>query len=236
MSDQIWWYENSDEPQGPVTASELRQMIEDGRLSMNTLVWDGSMPEWVPASQIPELILPPGESPEYSTKQDDDDTEYEPHAPEPINDGTATEGINQVQPWVRLVARIFDYAICVVLIGPFLANYLGVIDEGTTKIFFVPVLTFCWVIIETAFLSTFGKTPGKYLFGITVTDAQGNKPNQSTAFIRSINVWVLGMGMGLPIIYIVTLYMGYNRLKKNGTTPWDQKAQSIVIHTKKFFS
>ncbi len=238
MSERIWWYESGEKPEGPLTAEELREMIEDGRLSLNTRVWNASMPQWVPASQISELILPPSEEPKkYYVHKDEDQAEPdEQDSAERDPEDDTIEGINQVQPWTRLLARIIDYALCIIFLGPVLVNFTHLISEEMSRVFFVPVLTLFWVFLETAFLSTFGKTPGKYFLGITVTDSQGDIPNQSTAFIRSLNVWVLGMGMGMPIIYIITLYLGYTRLRKNGTTPWDQKAQSVVIHIRQFFS
>lgn len=54
-----WYYEQDDEPVGPVTETALRQMLDRGTLGPSTRVWDEGMPDWVRAS----LALPPRTAP-----------------------------------------------------------------------------------------------------------------------------------------------------------------------------
>jgi hypothetical protein len=38
---------------------------------------------------------------------------------------------------------------------------------------------------------------------------------------RDIEVWIKGMGIGFPLISLITELVSYNKLQKTGTTTWD---------------
>jgi hypothetical protein len=50
-----WHYSAGEKQLGPVPLAELKQLLVDGRLSMDDLVWKDGMPEWLPASELAEL-------------------------------------------------------------------------------------------------------------------------------------------------------------------------------------
>lgn len=50
-----WHYAARGEPLGPVTESELRDMLESGELATSTLVWKDGFPTWVPARTLAEF-------------------------------------------------------------------------------------------------------------------------------------------------------------------------------------
>ena len=51
----LWFYSKGGEQKGPVSFSDLQQLLAEG-LSPSTLVWTEGEGSWVPASRIPELI------------------------------------------------------------------------------------------------------------------------------------------------------------------------------------
>lgn len=51
MSD--WFYAKNDQQEGPLPAQEIRDLLEQGTLSPDTLVWTNNMPDWLPASTVP---------------------------------------------------------------------------------------------------------------------------------------------------------------------------------------
>ena len=51
----LWFYSKGGEQKGPVSFSDLQQLLAEG-LSPSTLVWTEGEGNWVPASRIPELI------------------------------------------------------------------------------------------------------------------------------------------------------------------------------------
>jgi len=77
------------------------------------------------------------------------------------------------------------------------------------------------IIMEGALLSSLGYTPGKWLMALKVTDREGKILTTGQATMRSLRVWVLGMGMrnGLLIIFghLFNLWV----VKKRGVPLWD---------------
>ena len=49
---QEWYYTRNGEQQGPVNLGTLRDMAQDGSLKPDDMVWNSSMSDWVPSSEI----------------------------------------------------------------------------------------------------------------------------------------------------------------------------------------
>lgn len=47
-----WYYADGTEQIGPVTASEIRALLDEGRIHADTLVWQPGMTDWTPVAQI----------------------------------------------------------------------------------------------------------------------------------------------------------------------------------------
>jgi len=101
--------------------------------------------------------------------------------------------------------------------------------SGSDQLFALAVL-FAWIFMESLLLSTFGTTPGKWLFKTRVLLAIGEKPNYSAALSRSFKVWWRGLGVGFPIVSLITLIMAHNNLTKNSITSWDNDDGFVVMH------
>ena len=69
----VWHYSVNDEQLGPVSLSELRQMLDLGRLTLRDLVWRQGMSEWCTASDIKELNPVPAELAELADIVDNDE-------------------------------------------------------------------------------------------------------------------------------------------------------------------
>jgi len=126
--------------------------------------------------------------------------------------------------WRRVGARWFDFLLYQLLLlivfrmggMPFLPNP-EVPQSGMAIIgLLLPV-----IIMEGALLSSLGYTPGKWLMALKVTDREGKILTTGQATMRSLRVWVLGMGMrnGLLIIFghLFNLWV----VKKRGVPLWD---------------
>lgn len=50
-----WFYESRGTTQGPVSRAELEDLIVDGRVSRNTLVWTEGMGDWLAAGSLRDL-------------------------------------------------------------------------------------------------------------------------------------------------------------------------------------
>jgi hypothetical protein len=54
-----FFYADAGKPSGPITLSDLKAKLADGTIRRDTLVWKTGTPNWVPARDVPELIIQP---------------------------------------------------------------------------------------------------------------------------------------------------------------------------------
>jgi len=164
------------------------------------------------------------------------------------------EEVSQVRPWVRFFARMIDYyvfsmlfSLLVTLLFPdFMEQMSQMLVQQTTGenagsanyqsllfiLLFRVVVTFIWVFIEAYTISKFGTTFGKNLLGTKVLDVNGDLLPADRAMKRSYSVWIKGMGCGFALISWLTMLMGYQALKRDGVTSWDEENPSRVVHSR----
>ena len=59
MANGEWYYARGNQQQGPVALQALQDLLRTGQLQPNDLVWKQGMPNWVAASQVPEIYGQP---------------------------------------------------------------------------------------------------------------------------------------------------------------------------------
>ena len=83
-----WFYGKDNKQHGPVSAAQLKQLAQAGKLSATDLVWREGMDEWTPASKVKGLFdttasAPPAARPEPSKPE------------QPANQAGGHEGVAQ---------------------------------------------------------------------------------------------------------------------------------------------
>jgi len=137
--------------------------------------------------------------------------------------------VSQKRPWVRWFARTIDVFGSQFLFGLVLAlTYPASLDLPDWVL--VLAFLFAWVFVEAMFLASFGTTPGKWLLKTKVSGQDGEPPDFPKALRRSFGVWWRGLGLGLPVISLITQVAAYSKLKKEGITPWDRACGLVVSH------
>lgn len=58
MAEVQWYYARNDQQYGPVSASELKQLADDGRLTPDDLLWREGMDAWTTAINLRGLFEP----------------------------------------------------------------------------------------------------------------------------------------------------------------------------------
>lgn len=137
-------------------------------------------------------------------------------------------------PWHRFFARIVDMNIngiiylwvillCVLLVDiNLMKNYFSLLSN---PYFIWPDLmmtAFVSIFINAFFIGKTGRSLGKILFGIRVVGRNGEKIGFKNALRREFAIWVRGLGCGIPIVCLFTMYSSFQNLKKNGVARWDQ--------------
>ena len=143
----------------------------------------------------------------------------------------------QMQPWARFWARWIDvmiFAFCTTIL---LVIMIVVLGESFPMEIFEPndvllgmLVLIAYTLFEPVLLSSWGTTPGKALFKITLRRVDGEKLSYQESFFRSLRVWFFGLGVGYPLISLITMLVAYQRLKKRKITSWDEHGKFVVKH------
>lgn len=146
------------------------------------------------------------------------------------SDGNNHEEFVEVRPWKRFWARGLDYILFIFLVFFLLKNLLHAeIMEYQSFLIHLSAM-FLWTFIEAVLLCTWGTTPGKWIFNVTIRNSDGKKLEFVSALKRSFMVWIYGMGFGIPVITPFGLFNQYRKLTKIKSTTWDRKLKLNVRH------
>jgi hypothetical protein len=137
--------------------------------------------------------------------------------------------IAEARPWIRCWARTLDIVIGGFVLGVILGLFVPeALDMSNVLLGFL--IVFVWIFIETVLLMSWGTTPGKWMLSTTLRTARGAKLDGWAALSRSFDVWLRGLGVGIPLISLFTRLKAYNRLKAAGETLWDANGGFVVSH------
>lgn len=213
----------ADQNHGPYVLDQVRSMWGSGIITADAMYRTESETEWTP---ITNLLAP-----EYSQRVQ--------HIESPLmgipSQGGATEPVpvqsekadhlnaSNPRPWRRLWARFLDLAI--ISTPPMvIASLFFSPTWGLFALMFVFVVA--WM-AETTLLSKWGTTPGKWLLGVLVREADGQKLSFVHAQQRTLSVIVRTGIFWLPLFGI----LAYRDLERKGATKWDRKGRYIVTYT-----
>lgn len=137
-------------------------------------------------------------------------------------------GSTDVRPWIRLWARSLDVGLVTV---PILLLWWppAAFDWLTFMLLGMAVLLLC-LLIEPLLLSRWGTTPGKWVFSIRVTNADGTRLSLTQAMRRSDMVWAKGLGAGTPLVGQFLMAAAHYELSANAKTFWDADGDLEVRH------
>lgn len=143
----------------------------------------------------------------------------------------------QKQPWRRFFARAIDFTICAKIakiIGYSIISDDEQLNQKLAILFiFWPILILpFWAVIESYLLSKWSKTPGKWMFGISVITLSNAKLSFKAAISRTIQVFVKGLGLNIPVINLFTLNKSFRNLVNDGGVIWDQSYGTKVVFSK----
>jgi uncharacterized RDD family membrane protein YckC len=146
--------------------------------------------------------------------------------------------LREVRPWVRLWARIVDWMIWREILWPSMkvSGLLPDTESWTRESWLLLGLGFScvalllWVPVEALLLSTWGKTPGKWLLRVDLTGEDGEALSSEQALRRSMHVFVRGMACGLVLLEWVARLLAGFELRRTGKTRWDSAGGHCITH------
>lgn len=132
-------------------------------------------------------------------------------------------------PWIRFLARMVDYCLFFGVLEGLHTLFYGPTPFGKWESL-IPFQFFVWIPIEAAFLAFLGKTPGKWFLNIDIRQGRKTHPDYGSALKRSFNVWFRGIGMGIPFINVLCMFIAFTKLKTLHITSWDREDNFQVTH------
>lgn len=133
------------------------------------------------------------------------------------------------RPWRRYWARMFDNYVFGLPIGIIVGLTIpGVLQMPRllVGILMQPAI----YVLEACLLATIGTTLGKALFNVSVRKVDGNRLTLGEAMVRTFSVWVMGLGLSIPIVSLFTCINGYKTLSAEGATAWDRRGGFRVTY------
>jgi hypothetical protein len=127
-------------------------------------------------------------------------------------------------PWRRYFARGIDLA----LYGLIWTVFCHLVIRWNPGTFFINYIIFGYItcglmlLLEPLLLSTWGTTPGKFVFGLRLRDINGEKIDFSMGFKRTFGVFSKGMGYNLPIYTLYTHIKCYQKCDNMDDLPWEE--------------
>ena len=136
-------------------------------------------------------------------------------------------------PWRRFLARGLDFSLCALVwqaalilifrVNPALRSPLGQLFDSFAALLIQ-------LFVEPLFLRLWGFTPGKFLFGLRVTD-HGRKLSYFDALCRTGSVLASGEGLLIPIYSLVRNYKCYKQCKAGVILPWEEDFEYELTDT-----
>lgn len=138
-------------------------------------------------------------------------------------------------PWQRFFARGIDL-------------FMGAILPALILLFVCKENIFCWewmifcgiccllmpFIWEPVFLCLWGTTPGKFIFGIRVTDYNGGRLSYVQALERTCSVMCYGVGFQIPVLNLYRGYRSYKKCRNAEKMEWDYDSELVLKDKKKW--
>ena len=236
---RVWFYISNGGSNGPIAESDLLGLLDSGSIGRDTLVWRDGAADWIPLSSalgLSERTPPP--IPGLETKPAPVLTKAEVKLSQAF-EGTEFTDLSR-HPWRRLLARLFDLTVHGALMLFLIGLLFIAIDQDLGKAYgehlskhesFAGLLAVALVMFPNAlFVGFSGSTLGKWLFGIKVVDGETNAPiGVGRAFQRELRIYWSAWGLGIPIVYLFTLYNAFKDLKENGINSWDKDLNSKLL-------
>ena len=152
-----------------------------------------------------------------------------------LENGMPAARQQDVQPkqhmlWQRFFARYLDvtlyHAFWVTLLPLLGYNLFRNRNGGAMLVQVLSLLTMFFR--EPLLLHIFAATPGKWLFGLRVTDGDGGKLTYEAALNRTAFVFWYGIRLDLPVLRLVRLYKCAEDEQAGKALPWEADSEQTV--------
>ncbi len=138
-----------------------------------------------------------------------------------------TAYVAKAGPWQRFWSRSLDIAIWAWPVGYVVGRLfpdiaLRLLSWDSKGYLFGLALLPVILIIDAMSLALFGNTVGRAVAGIRVATVRHEKLEFFVALKRNFNIYVAGLGLGIPIVALFTQISNYRKITNGENTSWDK--------------
>jgi len=169
---------------------------------------------------VVQTVAPPPRRPTYSPL--DPSTVPSNPRPTPSDDDAGDSPV--VSPWARWAARTLDFYASIILAAILLGATLPMIGldvDGVSEIGWMILAIPPGLALDALCYHFFGQTLGKWLFAVKVRHQDGTRLLFPEYLKRNVWVFIKGLGLGIPVVILVTEVMQYNRLRAGKSASYD---------------
>lgn len=221
----IWIIVNG-EKQGPFADFEIRKKIQKSEVGPDTAAWHDGMAKWTPLVEISLFEREFGREEEEPKACKSSVFDRIPAKQEkPVN----TESALRNSFWMRRFwARWLDMHVLSGIV--WLVLYFTNVDVGAAfrNPWLLLIIYLPWVPVESYLLARFQATPGKWLLGLRVVNADGTSMDSRRSMRRALRVYFLGVGMGWGIVSLICQSLAFFFVRANGRALWDLEGNTVV--------
>jgi uncharacterized RDD family membrane protein YckC len=222
MNYPAWYYWNGKATAGPISWRHLVALWRTGKIGQQTPVLNEGADDWI---YFLDALERHRTNEAYPTSHSSGGYDF-------ITDARGWS-TGPVAPWRRYGARMLDTTIhaslgVMVLAFAFYSflpvsakRFFQFLDTpGGTIVGFV-MSTVLAAIVGGFVVGSTGTSVGKAIFGVRVVSANCQAIGIINGLRREFWVWVVGLGLGIPLVSIFTMIRANKELRNDGTTEWD---------------
>lgn len=226
---------------GPLSQFAIIERIRDGSVTPDTMIWRQGFEAWRRIGDVEDFegYWKPARVEEEGLEGMDEEEADNLEPPSGFGLGRVVKQaaeleVGRPRPWLRFWARMVDYMWFTGAVVFFLAALLPVssvkwmVWASSNYIPIESLLILAYVPVEAWCLSRFGRTPGRALLRLGVISMNGNKLTYPQALVRSLQVYVKGVGLWLPLISLLVMSWSRMQLLRYGQTSWDVDCGTVV--------
>lgn len=251
-----WFFLRGRHENGPFTLDRMQSYFSSGTITEETYIWRPGLNNWEPLSAFAEFagLQPPTHNHSQVYRQRRNEPLAAPRRQTVVRDEPpaliqSRQWVDTApHPWRRYFARCLDYLLWGVALFFLLSIGLAAVNAqmflhlvslmaglGGVLVAIVLGVFFLTLILNAVLIGLTGGNLGKWLFGVCVLNESDRPIGIIQAFKREGRVLFFGLGLGVPIVSLVTLVIAYRKLNKDGATSWDQALAAKVVHRKNGF-
>ncbi len=210
------WLIRSGVKTGPFPDYEIRRKVERGELDADARIWYDGLPEWTEISKVDLFKDEFTDKPRGSLRPYLRNT-WSGRRAARTNPGKMPKRHLGRRFWARWLDLTIYSALW------WLGMYLAGRDIGSAirNPWLLLPMYIPWFTLEAWLLHRYGRTPGKWLMGLRVSNEDGSELPLKAAVWRSLRVMVTGVGFGWGMLSVLCQAMSWFTARRIGKPIWD---------------